>query len=308
MNLSQQRAALLPYALMLLMNAVWGASYSGIKLGLEHFSPLGLVMVRFWVAVLCLAPLVRTNWKDIRTTMVPGALTGLALLSGYVLQAFGMTETSASMGGFLAGLIVLLVGLGAWLLFREPLTGRSVVGIVFGLAGLVLLCSSGADPSEGGPVDTLRGILLQIGSSCCFAAHILMISRLSPLPDLDSLAEGRVVRPDVTYCMWQLLTVSVGSSLILLAAGQPTFGAVPLDASTWVELGYLGVVATAIGIAVQSRYQPLVRPSHLALLFATQPGFAALGGWLLMGDRMFWQHGIGSLCIVAGIVISARRD
>jgi len=81
-----------------------------------------------------------------------------------------------------------------------------------------------------------------------------------------------------------------------------------MDATTWYEIGYLGLVATAIGIAVQSRYQPLVRPSHLALLFATQPGFAALGGWLLMGDQMFWQHGIGSLCIVAGILISARRD
>lgn len=308
MNLTQHRAALLPYALMLLMNAVWGASYSGIKLGLEHFSPLGLVTARFWVAVLCLAPLLRTNWRDVRATMAPGVLTGLALLSGYVLQAFGMTETSASMGGFLAGLIVLLVGLGAWLLFREPLTRRSIVGIAFGIAGLALLCSSGADGSEGGPVDTLRGILLQIGSSCCFAAHILMISRLSPLPDLASLEAGRVVRPDITYCMWQLVTVSVGSALILGAAGQPVLGAMPLDASTLWELGYLGLVATAIGIAVQSRYQPLVRPSHLALLFATQPGFAALGGWLIMGDRMFWQHGIGSLCIIAGIVISARRD
>ena len=308
MNSSQRSAALLPYVLMLLMNAVWGLSYSGIKLGLEHFTPLGLVMTRFWVAVLCLLPLLRTSRKDLRATMVPGALTGLALLSGYVLQAFGMTETSASMGGFLAGLIVLLVGLGAWLMFREPLTSRSVVGIAFGIAGLVLLCSSGADPSEGGQVDTLRGILLQIGSSCCFAAHILMISRLSPLPDLAGLVDGKVVRPDITYCMWQLVTVSVGASLILFVSGESTMGTKGMDATTWYEIGYLGLVATAIGIAVQSRYQPLVRPSHLALLFATQPGFAALGGWLLMGDQMFWQHGIGSLCIVAGILISGRRD
>ena len=297
--------ALPAYGLMLLMNAIWGISYPAVKSGLDHHSPLGLVALRFGIATLTILPLLTAPWPRLRVhlgaTAVRGSLTGLALLSGFVLQAFGMTETSASVGGFLSGLIVLVVGLGAWLVFREPMRVPTALGLIAGLAGVVLLCTNTAEPSATEAPDSTRGILLQTGAAASFATHILLMSRLSP-----GRADGDLAGRDLAFSFWQLLVVAVGASGAMLVTGSEftLAGSGAFDA--WIEMLYLGVIATGIAIAVQSRYQPLVRPDHLALLFATQPLFAALGGWALLGDSMSGQQLAGCGAILAGVLIAAR--
>lgn len=297
--------ALPAYGLMLLLNAIWGISYPAVKSGLDHHSPLGLVALRFGIATLTITPLLIAPWPRLRAhlgaTALRGSLTGLALLSGFVLQAFGMTETSASVGGFLSGLIVLVVGLGAWLVFREPMRTPTALGLAAGLVGVVLLCTNSAEPTAEVAPDSTFGILLQTGAAASFATHILLMSRLSP-----GRGAGDLVGRDLAFSFWQLLVVAVGASTAMLVTGSEftSAGSDPFDA--WIEMLYLGVIATGIAIAVQSRYQPLVRPDHLALLFATQPLFAALGGWALLGDSMSGQQFAGCGAILAGVLVAAR--
>jgi drug/metabolite transporter (DMT)-like permease len=293
------------YGLMLLMNAIWGISYPAVKSGLDHHSPLGLVAMRFGIATLTITPLLAAPWPrlrgHLRATAVRGSATGLALLSGFVLQAFGMTETSASVGGFLSGLIVLVVGLGAWLVFREPMRTPTALGLAAGLVGIVLLCTNGGEPSMDEPADSTWGILLQTGAAASFATHILLMSRLSP-----GRAEGDLAGRDLAFSFWQLLIVAIGASTAMLVTGSGFLLPESQAHDAWLEMLYLGVLATGIAIAVQSRYQPQVRPGHLALLFATQPLFAALGGWGLLGDSMSGQQVAGCGAILAGVLIAAR--
>jgi drug/metabolite transporter (DMT)-like permease len=82
------------------------------------------------------------------------------------------------------------------------------------------------------------------------------------------------------------------------AAGKPLL----LDAAMLGSVAYLGFLATALGIGVQSLVQPRIRPTHVALLFATQPLFAAIAGWAVLGDVMGWQQLAGGALIVGGIV------
>ncbi|MGA0868009.1 MAG: DMT family transporter [Planctomycetota bacterium] len=305
--MTAERASLAPlaYGLMLLMNAIWGISYPAVKSGLDHHSPLGLVALRFGVATLTLAPLLAAPWPRLRAhlgaTAKHGCLTGLALLSGFVLQAFGMTETSASVGGFLSGLIVLVVGLGAWLVFREPMRTATAIGLVAGLAGVVLLCTNSSEPTASAPQDSTWGILLQTGAAASFATHILLMSRLSP-----GRAEGELAGRDLAFSFWQLSIVAVGATAALVVSGSEFTLPDSHHFDAWIEMLYLGVLATGIAIAIQSRYQPLVRPDHLALLFATQPLFAALGGWVLLGDSMTGQQFAGCGAILVGVLIAAR--
>ena len=50
-----------------------------------------------------------------------------------------------------------------------------------------------------------------------------------------------------------------------------------------------------------------IRPTHVALMFATQPLFAALDEALALGDRLGGQQLLGGLMLVAGVVVAARR-
>jgi drug/metabolite transporter (DMT)-like permease len=286
------------------MNVVWGVSYVAVKVALGHapitergLQPFAVIAARFWLAVLCLAPFLgRGGAATMAGTVRTGLATGIALLLGYSLQTLGIRETTASMGGFLAGLIPLLVAIGGWVLFREPVRAQAVVGLALGIGGVVLLCAGGADQTDGAPpANSWRGILLQIGSSISYAVHILMISRLSP--------RGGAL----AFCMWQLIAVATGATVLAGLLGQttPAFAA---DLWTPPLLGsvlYLGVFATAIGIAVQSKVQPRIRPTHVAILFATQPLFVALAGALLLGETMTAQQFAGGGLIVVGVLATS---
>lgn len=294
MTLRAGHAGVLPHLLLLAMIAIWGGSYAAVKVALETVSPFAVVGSRFWLAVLCLLPFVlRAAPGTMAATRTKGLITGTALLIGYALQTVGMQETTASMGGFLSGLIVLLVAIGGVLFLGASVRANTVLGLLLGFAGLVPLCMTAADPSV--QTNTLRGVLLQVGSSTSYAAHILLISRLSPRGG------------ELQFCLWQLLVVAIGGTMLQFTVdGAPPLAAWSQPLLLW-NVAYLGIFATALGIAVQSRVQPRIPPTHVAGLFALQPVFAAVAGSLFLHDELGVRQLIGGALIVLGVLVVGLR-
>ena len=161
------------------------------------------------------------------------------------------------------------------------------------LAGIVVLCLTGDDGDPDGPQhNTLRGIFMHIGAAVGFATHILLLTHFGKRLAI------------VPFTFWQLtLTAGLASALVgysgLWATSEPVH-AVELS----LAVAYMGVLATAIAIAVQARVQPRIPPLHVALLFALQPLFAAFAGWLFQGDRLGTWQWLGGGLIVGGVVVT----
>jgi len=286
-----------PHVLLLVLIAVWGASYVAVKDGLAWCAPAELVAGRFVLATLTLLPLLLTRgtFADLRATAAWGLLAGLLLSLGFLLQAFGMRETSASMGGFLAGLIPLLVAAGGAVFFGARVGRVGAVGLALGFGGLLCLLWPQERGAAGTP-DRLRGVLLQVAASLGFAAHVLLLSRV-----------GRRL-PTLAFCTWQLAFTALAATAVLALAGADATLARGVWPSSWrlaADLAFLGVLATGVAIALQARVQPLVPPMHVALLFAAQPLFAALAGAAVLGERIGARQALGGAAIVLGIVVSA---
>jgi drug/metabolite transporter (DMT)-like permease len=284
----------MPHVLLTAMIAIWGGCYPIVKVALESLTPFAIIALRFWLGLLCLLPFLRGDvLSDLRRTRGPGLAAGVVLALGYIMQTAGIRETSASMGGFLAGLIVPLVGLGGFLFFGVALGVRSLFGLALGVAGMAMLCwpvSAATQP------DTARGIAMQVVASASYAAHILLLSHW-----------GRGL-PALAFCVWQLLVVAIAGTATTLCGGG--FAANPDDGVVWtpglvLAIAYFAFLATALGIAVQSKVQHRIAPMHVALLFALQPLFAALLSWLALGDRMSALQLGGGTAIVGGVVVSA---
>lgn len=284
-----------PHLWMAAMIAIWGASYAVVKQSLAALAPFPVIALRFWLAVLCLLPFARTGFvADLARSRGPGLAAGAVLALGYLLQTLGMKGTSASMGGFLAGLIVPLVAVGGSLWFGTRLGPRAWLGLLCAAIGISLLCWTGG--GAGGAVDTPLGIGLQLGSSTSYALHVLLLSRY-----------GKNA-PTVAFCLWQLVVVAIAATIAALWQGQlPADGLREVAWTPWLcfLIGYLGVLATALGIGVQSLLQHRVPPTHLALLFALQPLFAALIGWATMGDSLSALQLLGGGVIVLGVVLTS---
>jgi drug/metabolite transporter (DMT)-like permease len=293
---SSPRSPLAPQLALLAMNAIWGVSFTVTKTALDAGMPkFALIGARFWLALLCLLPFLPRGRAaaSLRVARRPGLITGTALFAGYALQTFGIDLTSPSIGGFLTGLIVLLVALGAHFVLGDRLRPRAISGLLLSFVGLCLLCFAAATGADR--ATTLPGILLQVGSSTVYAVHVLLISRISPAGD------------ELAYSWWQLFVVAAGALVLAPVTG----GAGPLDSYAarplvWGSVAYLGVLATALGIAVQSRVQPRIRPSQVAVLFATQPAFAAVAGFLLHDDHLDGWQWLGGALIVVGVLVASR--
>ena len=98
---------------------------------MDHAIRPGRDSIRARVAVPA-AVLPRVEIDSRRGTVGPGLLAGVVLAVPYFLQAYAVRETTASMGGFVTGLIVLLVAVGGRMFFGARFGVRSVTGLCLG--------------------------------------------------------------------------------------------------------------------------------------------------------------------------------
>jgi drug/metabolite transporter (DMT)-like permease len=290
-------ARFLPHLLLVVLIMIWSGSFVVSKIGLATLTPFGLVTVRFWLAALCVVPFALRAGAGLhlRTALGPGLVAGAALASGYLLQMVGMTETSAAMGGLLAGLMVPIVAVGGFLFLGARVGGAGIAGLLLAIAGMVAICWPSEGPADG-PKDTLFGILLQVGSSASYATHVLLLSRFGQR------------MPVAAFTLVQMVVVASAATVAMLVTGRfaaTADGTVAWNGSLLATLAYLGILSTAVAIGIQAKVQHRIPPAHVALLFTLQPLFAALCGWLALGDHLGAMQLLGGGLIVLGVVVTS---
>ncbi|HHX5806376.1 DMT family transporter [Klebsiella pneumoniae] len=118
---------------------LWGSAAIFTRWGLDNASPMALLVFRFLVALVALAPLaiVRRRWLPAPGTRLQTAATGLMLIGGYSVCYF-----EAMANGVTPGLIATIMGIQPILtlcVVERRLHGRRLSGLLLALAGLVLL-------------------------------------------------------------------------------------------------------------------------------------------------------------------------
>jgi drug/metabolite transporter (DMT)-like permease len=202
---------------------------------------------------------------------------------GAALQQIGITSTTVTNAGFLTALYVPLVPLLAWLILQTP-PHWSVWPTSLGcLAGTWLL--SGA---QG--LDPVVGDLWVIASSIFWALHVLFVGRVAE----------RIAAPFLVAC-GQFLVCGLIS---LLGAGLSETITLAGIRQAWLPIVYAGVVSVAIGFTAQVVGQRYAQPADAAIILSAETVFAALFGFLLMGDRLS-ASGIAGCALI--LVLHRRR-
>jgi drug/metabolite transporter (DMT)-like permease len=238
--------------------------------------------VRFAIAVLTLAPLVRTRLRTLgRDGAVAGAALGALLASGYGLQTAGLDRTTVSAAGFVTGMYVVLTPIFGLALFRLRVGATVWAGVALAVTGLALLSGVRA----GSPL----GDLLVLAGAACYAVQIVLMERFAPR--FDPLA--------FTAC--EMAAAFVGFAAIALAVGQVEM---PRGWTVWGALLVTGVFASALAYLVQAWAQQRTSATRTALVFALEPVFAGIFGYALAGDRLGALGWTGCAVIMAGILVA----
>lgn len=265
---------------------LWGGSFLAAQHALQWSGPFGLVAVRFSLAALLLALLLRRRLGGLtRQELSGGAVTGTALFFGYSLQCVGLETISSSKSAFLTALYVPMVPLLQWVWFRRTPGAAAWLGIGLAFAGAVCL----SDPSR---LNGSFGIgeALTVAAALAVAFEILLLSHLSRGCDPLRLA------------FVQMAFVAITCSVVAAARGEALPQPTPPFLMTIVVLG----VATALIQFAMVWAQQLVSATRATLIYSLEPVWAGLVG-RLAGEQLGPLGVFGGALIVLGLVVSSRR-
>ena len=261
---------------------LFGSTFLVVQDAVESAEPLPFLAVRFAIGAAVLLPLaLRRGTADLRTPglLRAGALAGLALTAGYVLQTVGLQYTTSSVSAFLTYLLVVFVPLIVAGTTRRLPPWQTVAGVALAVGGLALL--------GGGPeVGTGRGELLTLACALAFAVHLLALADAAPRLPVAALST-------VQFAVVAGVLVVPG-----LLTGGYAMGRGALAAAV-----YTGVATTGLALGLQAWGQRRVSATRAALILMLEPVSAAVLGFA-SGERLGAAGGAGALLILAGILLS----
>jgi drug/metabolite transporter (DMT)-like permease len=277
------REKVLGLALLTLTTALWGTSFSFIKLSVENVSSVTYTSYRCLLSVALLAPLalakgLRRGFD--RGSYRRGLAIGVAYTLGLLLQAEGTRYTTPSVSAFLTALNSVNVHVYAALVERRysPL---DAVAIALATAGLYVI----SRPTGG---LGLGEVLLLLGS-VAWAAQVILVSAFGLGSPLELL----------------LGTFTPGLLLVPLdlAMGTPELGG-----ETLLYLTYLALVCSITAILLQILGQRYVSPVAAAVVFLAEPVFALAFSLALGLEEPSLSRGVGGGLIVAGTYVATLSE
>ncbi|NAO28810.1 DMT family transporter [Pseudomonas syringae pv. dysoxyli] len=172
-----------------LLGLIWGTNFIFMKWAAVLISPMQIVLLRVlfgFVPILLLALSRRAlRWSDLRQSHHFIAMSLLATTFYYLAFAKGASLLPSGIAGMLSGAIPLFAFLTAFIFLRqEPITRLTVLGLLIGFLGVILIARPWDTAAEG---ISLSGVLYMVGGSlslgCSFvyARKFLVDKSLSPL-------------------------------------------------------------------------------------------------------------------------------
>jgi drug/metabolite transporter (DMT)-like permease len=277
---------------LMIVAASWGFGFVWMKDAIERQPYFDFLALRFTIAAgvmfLIRPQLVRhLSLKFINR----GVLLGLALGLGYVTQTIGLEQSTAAITGFFTGLYIVLTPILAWLLLRQKIASKVLLGVIIATIGLGVITLGGLG-FDVGTISLLACAIL-------FALHIVGLGRWSPGRDTYALT------------VVQLATVAVICWIgALFNPSDPGYQAPP-DADVWNAVLFTAVFATAIAFFVQTWAQSIMDASRVAIILTTEGVFAALFAVALGQEVLSIRTVIGgSLMVIAMLIVEwpSRND
>jgi len=275
--------------LLILVALIWGSAFVAQSEGMAHVGPMAFTAARFLIGTLIVLPLMALEWRRLKKESTPLGTQdgfkifglGCLLLLGAALQQTGIAGTTVTNAGFLTALYVPLVPVFSWFFLRKLPHWSVWPGALSCVGGAYLL--SGAQNLAIG-----TGDLWVIASAIPWALHVLLVGRIADRMAAPFLVAGG----QFLVCGLLALAWSVAYEPVTIAG---------LHAAI-VPIAYTGVFSVGIAFTAQVVAQRYAHATDAAIVLSAETLFAALFGFLLMGDRLSPEGLAGCALIFVSMV------
>lgn len=278
---------------LLLATVIWGFAFIAQSVGMDHIGPFTFQTVRCALAVVFLFPLSflldgkgatvsssLKRWTD-PNLWKAGMICGIALFAAASLQQVGLVSTDAGKAGFITAMYIVLVPVLGIFLGQKPTAG-ALVSVLIAVAGLYLLSCMDASGIN-------KGDLLIMGCALAFAVQIRCVDRFAGAVDGIRLNCVQSLVVTVISLPCALFSEVIEPSAIF---------------ACWQSLLFAGVLSMGVAYTLQIVGQKHLAPTPAALIMSLESVFAALGGWLVLGETMTHWELLGCGLVFAAVILS----
>lgn len=275
----------------------WGTTYVAIRMALESFPPLFLLTTRFLLSgslMLAGAVLSRATLPRGRELWRTAACGVLALGVGNGCLVYAETWVPSGLAAlFITTSPYWMVGLEAALPGGERLHAPTLLGLLVGLGGVLLLINPFGIEASGSGWALLQGFgLLQVG--CAGWALGSLLQRRS----------SAKAHPIVGAAVQQLATGFFYLLPALLVNERP----VHWDVRSVGVLAYLVTFGSIVGYSAFVYAMAHLPVAVVSIYSYVNPAVAVVLGWLFYGERFGWREATAMLLIFAGVALVKRAQ
>jgi drug/metabolite transporter (DMT)-like permease len=267
---------------LLVLAAIWGASFLFMRVAAPEFGPLALIEIRVLIAALFLGGILAWRGGLAKLRGRGLHLTVLGTINSAVpfsLFAFAALALPAGYNSVLNATVPLFGTLVAYLWLRESTAPQKLLGLLVGFSGVVLLVwPKLALASEGSAVVAGLAAALLYGIAAHYTKRTL--AGVEPLV----IAAGS----------------QIGAAVLLLPAVLAFWPAENPSLGAWGCALALGTVCTGVAYILYFRLITHVGPARAVLVTYLIPVFGLLWGTLLLGERLTWTTVLGCAVILLG--------
>ena len=310
---------------LLLCTLIWGASFIAQKLGADHFGPFAINCYRNLLAgvflLLCLKvrdrrlralraecpqPSEQTpncsieqseqseQSNNSRSELLGGALSGLCVFAAEVAQQVGIESTVPGVSAFLTANYVLLVPVFGIFLGRRA--GWGVwSGVALALVGTYLICFPTSEIPHSSfliPQSLGTGESWTLLCAALFAVQILVVDRFAPGSDM------------LRFSLVQMSVAGLVALPFVFLPGEVARASWAGFVKGIPALIWLGIISSGIAYTLQNLGQKKVPAALASIVMSLEGVFAAIFGWLILGDVLTVRQLLGCGLVFSAVILS----
>ena len=266
--------------LALIVPITWGFGYALTKIGMDQFTPLLLMSLRFGIAGLILVWFTKPPWGFMRELFII-AFIGSTIQYGFTY--YGLKGIDVSTASILVQLEGPILALLSTLILKERLGWPRALGMGLAFTGVIVIAG------EPRLSDSLDSVALVITGAVFWAIAQIMISRLKSLSGITILA-------------WVAIIATPQMLLISLVIEEGQWESIKTaNLVDWSIVFYLSFIMTVIGYSVWYHLLRICDVSKISPFLMLLPVTSIIAGMVLLNEQFTLAMGIGGVLVMTGV-------
>lgn len=221
-----------------------------------------------------------------RRGVVLAAFAGVLFAADLIFWHHAIEYVGAGLATVLGNMQVVVVGIAAWLLFRERPPARTLLALPILLAGVVLIAGVLTGDAYGS--NPTLGVMLGIVTAFAYGGYLIVIRQVNV---------GRTAEP---------VAISTASTAVVSLLAGLALGSLDLVPSWpshfWLLL--LGVTAQSAGYLFISFSLPRLPAVVTSIILLAQPVMSVFLAMILVGEAPSVEQLVGVAFVIGGIALA----